>query len=315
MMAQTVNRRTASFSGDAPALVSVIVPVYNDPDGIRDTLESLLEQTYPEPAHEILAVDNGSTDGTRAVIREYAETDSRVSLVVEDEVQGSYAARNAGIEASSGSVLAFVDADVTVDSDWLERAVGKMDAENAAYLACDVSLHAPGEETLIGKYNRMSGFPVRSYLDRHEYAPTCCLFVTRAVFDDVGLFDSRFVSGGDMEFGNRVADSGRDLHFAPDVAAYHPVRSSLRALVQKELRVGRGRCQQQQYYPDRYGRPGVPPRPSGVKSATESDTTLTATERAYFSVLPYALTGVRGVGYLLELVGGTIERIRGSKLR
>lgn len=74
--------------------VSVIVPVYNDPTGIRDTLTALTKQTYPTERVNILPIDNGSTDETRDVIRQFEREHENVTLVVEDEIQGSYAARN-----------------------------------------------------------------------------------------------------------------------------------------------------------------------------------------------------------------------------
>ena len=88
--------------------VSVIVPVYNDPEGIRDCLTALSEQSYPDDRYEVIVVDNGSTDSTRSVISEFP-----VTFRIEDEIQGSYAARNTGIANAHGDVFGFVDADCT----------------------------------------------------------------------------------------------------------------------------------------------------------------------------------------------------------
>jgi glycosyltransferase involved in cell wall biosynthesis len=236
--------------------VSVVVPVYNDPAGVRMTLSSLVDQTYPDDDMEVLAVDNGSTDDTRAVIESLAKAHEPVELVVEDRIQGSYAARNAGIRRAEGSIIAFLDADVTVPEDWLAASVAAMDRRDADYLACDVELAAPdGDDSLPTRFNRRSGFPIQRFISELSFAPTCCLLVRRAVFDDVGWFDDRLVSGGDLEFGNRVADSGRELHFLGEVTATHPTRSSVRALASKAARIGRGRYQLRAYYPHRYGTP------------------------------------------------------------
>jgi len=104
-------------------LVSVIIPVYNDPDGIRRCFEALRKQSYPTERFEILAVDNGSTDDTRAVIQDALAGVPNGYLLVEDEIQGSYAARNAGIERATGEVLAFTDADCTPAPTWIESGV------------------------------------------------------------------------------------------------------------------------------------------------------------------------------------------------
>jgi len=242
------------MEADAGPTASVIVPVYNDPDGLEMTLDSLIAQSYPTEEHEVLVVDNDSTDGTRELAARYAERHDHVEVLIEDERQSSYAARNTGIERAAGSVIAFVDADMTVPNAWLADVTAEMAAADADYMACDVELYSPGqEESLAAKFNRLSGFPIRRYVERRHFAPTCCLVVRRSVFEDVGLFDDRLVSSGDREFGHRVHDSGCDLHYAPDITMYHPTRSSVRALVSKAVRIGRGTYQLSERYPDRYG--------------------------------------------------------------
>jgi hypothetical protein len=164
-------------------------------------------------------------------------------------------------------------------------------------MGCNVELTLPDDPSLAARYDHHTGFPVEQYLESQRFAPTCCLFVRRAVFEDVGLFDHRLESGGDKEFGNRVHDAGYELHFAADVTMYHPTRNSLRAHVKKELRVGRGLCQLQRYHPDRYGTPGVAPRPSGVRSPDAEDELMGGWR---FRLLGMLLTLVRGVGYYRE---------------
>jgi glycosyltransferase involved in cell wall biosynthesis len=90
--------------------VSIIVPVYNGSRTIDALLTSLLALDYPPDQHEILIVDNKSTDDTRQRIQRYP-----VTLLEETEIQGSYAARNRGIEAAQGEILAFTDADCVVE--------------------------------------------------------------------------------------------------------------------------------------------------------------------------------------------------------
>ncbi|ELZ26385.1 glycosyltransferase AglI [Halogeometricum pallidum JCM 14848] len=281
--------------------VSVVIPVYNDPEGIRDTLSALTAQTYPRELTEVIAVDNGSTDGTRDVIRRFTAERDVIELVVEDEVRGSYAARNAGIAASSGDILAFVDADMYMDEDWLSRAVEV--TEDASYVGCDVELVIDGPRTLAAEFDSETAFPIERYIRQQHYAPTCCLLVQRAVFEDVGDFDARLVSGGDSEFGVRVAEAGYRQAFAADATLYHPVRDSFASLLKKELRVGRGLCQRQEFYPTRFGRPGLPPRPSGVKSPDHADgRSLSTAKRLLFSLLSVTMTGVRALGYYREYV-------------
>ncbi|TYL39391.1 glycosyltransferase [Natronococcus pandeyae] len=279
-------------------MLSIIVPVYNDPDGIATTVDSLRSQP-PDHEHKIYVVDNNSTDQTPEITRSYA--DDRIVLCHETEIQSSYAARNTGIRNTDSEILAFVDADMTVPEDWLESALQTFQTQEADYMGCNVELTLPDDPTLAARYDHHTGFPVQQYIEHQQFAPTCCLFVRREVFEDVGLFDHRLTSGGDKEFGTRVYEAGYDMHFAEDVTMYHPVRDSLQALIRKDRRVGRGLCQLQRYHPERFGTPGIPPRPSGVK---RPDPELETRDRLAFGALSRFFTGVRGIGYYHEYLTG-----------
>lgn len=225
-------------------LVSVIIPVYNDPDGIETTLSSLRAQTLSEDAFEIIVVDNDSSDTTRAVARDQLAGVDNGEVVDEREIQSSYAARNTGIEHSSGEILAFLDADMSVPATWLAELVAAFERTDAAYLGCRVRLYCPlSEPTLVAKYDRAFGFPVEFYLETQNFVPTCCLAVTRTVVADVGPFDPRLTSSGDLEFGQRVARAGYDQHFASDLVVFHPTRTTLADYTKKRLRVGAGQEQ------------------------------------------------------------------------
>ncbi|WP_121741000.1 glycosyltransferase [Natronorubrum halophilum] len=286
------------------AEISLIVPVYNDPDGVATTIASLRSQSLPGDEYELLVVDNGSSDRTQTVVEERLDDVDNARVLVEAKRQGSYAARNTGIQTSTGDILAFVDADMTVPEDWLESALETFQTTDADYMGCNVDLILPESPTLAARYDHHTGFPIEQYIERQHFAPTCCLFVRREVFEDVGLFDYRLVSGGDKEFGNRVHEASYDMHFAEDVTMFHPTRNSLQALVKKDLRVGRGLCQLQRYHPARYGTPSIPPRPSGIKSP---DHNLPRGERLAFGALSRTLTGVRGLGYYREYLIGNRE--------
>lgn len=294
--------------------VSTVVPVYNDPAGIDATLEALTRQSYPDDRHEIVVVDNGSTDGTRAVVRDYCAAFETVRLVVEDEIQSSYAARNRGVRATSGSVLAFVDADMIVDSRWIERIARQMSELGADYLACNVELFTAGEEGLVGKYNRLNDLHVERFVEEQRFAPTCCLVARRDVFDELGPFDDRLVSGGDFEFGNRVFDDDRRLRYASDITMYHPTRTTLGALLRKAKRVGRGKTQLRRYYPNRYGHPVaqalnpaayLPPVPQFLSRSIREWSTLSRPEQVAFFLLTYLTSLAKAYGQLAELVDPT----------
>ena len=88
--------------------ISIIIPVYNGEKYLARCLDSVLAQNFSDV--EILCIDDGSTDGSLAILREYAARDSRIR-VLEQENSGASTARNAGLDAAQGTWIAFVDSD------------------------------------------------------------------------------------------------------------------------------------------------------------------------------------------------------------
>ncbi|MBN1585110.1 glycosyltransferase family 2 protein [Candidatus Uhrbacteria bacterium] len=89
--------------------ISVIMPVYNAADTVSETLDSLLVQTYGN--FEVLAVDDGSTDSSRDIIRKYAAEDGRIRLIERETNGGVAAAINTGLGLADGEFIARIDAD------------------------------------------------------------------------------------------------------------------------------------------------------------------------------------------------------------
>lgn len=224
--------------------LSVIIPVYNDPDGIRVTLSSLLKQKNA-PALEILVVDNDSDDDTLSVISEFeSKYPQLVTALEEIDIQSSYAARNKGIKHSSGRVLAFLDADESVGPTWAADVWTRFEQSDVDYLGCNVDVYIPEEEnTFWARYDAEMGLPVEHYLKAKQFAPTCALAIRRTVVDKVGTFNENLVSGGDKEFGHRVHEAGFRSGFAEDIVVRHPARTTSREHVKKAIRIGRGRTQ------------------------------------------------------------------------
>lgn len=232
--------------------------------------------------------------------------------MVEDEIQSSYAARNKGIRNAKGSILAFIDADMTVKTDWLSLGVGSMIEKNAEYLACNVEIYSSGCESLSAKYNRLTGFPIKKYIEEYKFGPTCCILVDRKLFEEVGYFDARMISGGDKEFGNRVYNSGKRFYFEPNIVMYHPARSTLSSLLKKDFRVGKGIAQLRKYYPERYGnlakdafnfRVYLPPKPWKVKNELSNCwDKLSFSEKIGFYIIFYFKRVYKHLGEFVELV-------------
>lgn len=255
---------------------SVIIPVYNDPDGLRQTLSSFVDQ-HDNPEFEIIVVDNDSTDSTPDVISEFEEKyPGLVFGYLETDIQSSYAARNTGIQHASGEVLAFIDADVTVGERWVADISEKFRSSSVDYLGCNVEMYVPnGEDSIWARYDVAMGLSMEHYLKTKQFAPTCALVIRREVIEQVGSFDETLVSGGDKEFGNRAAKEGFTMEYSASLKVRHPARTTFQSLVNKSKRIGKGQTQLWRKYdlaahPLSVGRI-LPPSPERVRSRLEGE--------------------------------------------
>lgn len=100
--------------------VSIIIPAYNEEKEIRKTLESLTHlQKKSDIPVEIVVCDNNSTDNTISIIKEFPNT----KLVIEDKLRGANAARQGAFSASTGTIIAALDADCIPEPDWMNNAL------------------------------------------------------------------------------------------------------------------------------------------------------------------------------------------------
>lgn len=226
------------------SFVSVVVPVYNDPEGLEDTLSSLVEQRS-SPEFEVRVVDNNSTDETSEVIERFAaEYPDHIFSHEETDIQSSYAARNTGIKHAEGDIIVFLDADVVVEEAWVRKISRRFRNSRVDYLGCNVQMYNPSQrDTFWARYDLAMGLPVEHYLRTKNFAPTCALAVRREVTERVGTFEDQLVSGGDKEFGNRVSNSDFQMEFAEDIIVWHPARTSLRSNIKKSKRIAEGQIQ------------------------------------------------------------------------
>lgn len=128
--APVVGRVPAMNAGSGDELVSVVMPVYNAAAYLAGSIASVRAQTWPH--WELLAVDDGSRDGSLELLRELAASDPRVRPLPQARNAGVAAARNAGIEAARGRWIAFLDSDDAWEPRKLELQVADMRARDLA---------------------------------------------------------------------------------------------------------------------------------------------------------------------------------------
>lgn len=115
------------------ALISVIVPVYNVKPYLGRCVDSILNQSHREL--EIILINDGSTDGSGVLCQQYAARDSRIK-VIDQENEGASAARNRGIDSATGTYLAFVDGDDTIEPNMYECLLASLEGTGCAAAVC-----------------------------------------------------------------------------------------------------------------------------------------------------------------------------------
>ena len=196
-------------------VVSVVLPVYNGERFIAHALNSVFAQDYD--ALDVVVVDDGSTDGTAAVLARY---DGRIRVFAQENA-GPAAARNTGLRHARGEVLAFIDADDL----WHPRKLELQLNELAAAPEADISVcHVrnfwngdPGEEREVLR--------ARQYETVNEGGVVQAALVRRAVFDEIGAFDPRLRFGEDSDFYVRVAESGLKQRMLEQVLGYRRIHA------------------------------------------------------------------------------------------
>ncbi len=219
-----------------PLFVSVIIPVLNGERFIGECLASLLRTDYPVERREILVVDNGSTDGTAETIKSFP-----VQYLREDR-RGVCFARNKGIMASRGEILAFTDADCIVSRVWLREMVEAFKEEGIGGVAGEIVAYPPRTpaEQYAAKVGHMSP---QKYLARPllPFAVFANLAFRRSVFDRIGLLDEAMPSGESTDFCTRfLKGTLLKLKFAPKAIVFHRHRSNGWAFFRQQWNYGRG---------------------------------------------------------------------------
>lgn len=218
-----------------PPMVSIIVPTYRDWHALRSCLEALGEQSMPAQEFEVLIVENAGESQPHDL------TLPGNARLLHEPSPGSYAARNRGIAEARGDVLAFLDADCIPVPGWLQAGLKYLQADpEVGLVAGNIELtYAAPRLTPAECFEKAFAFRQRQNA-ANGVSVTANLFVRRKVFDEVGLFDSGLMSGGDFEWTRRATSRGHRLLFCEAAVVRHPARSSIAALAGKARRVTSG---------------------------------------------------------------------------
>jgi glycosyltransferase involved in cell wall biosynthesis len=210
--------------------ISIVIPHYNQAEQLRRCLAALAEQieALGVPA-EVIVVDNGSrerpgfVDGLAPFIR-----------LMDEPTPGPGPARNSGISAAKGVLIALIDADCLPGEGWLSTILKHFtQGDSADIIGGDVRILADQAQlTSIEAYESIYGYRFKLYIERDHYAGTGNMAFRRTVFDSVGPFAGLAIAE-DADWGRRATAMGFRLAYVEAMRIYTPARESFDELARK----------------------------------------------------------------------------------
>ena len=196
---------------NASPLVSVLVVTWNRREELAKSLESVVAQTYPN--HELVVVDNASTDGSADLVRERFP---RAFLIRSHKNIGCPSGRNLGFANCRGKYVYMLDDDGWLELDALERAVERGESDDALGVIMTQIKEVDGDRVVR---SRPLGLTQPLYVSSFT---GCCSMIRRDVFERIGGFpDDFFRQGEEEDFAIRMLDIGKFCFFEPAAVMYH----------------------------------------------------------------------------------------------
>ncbi|MEP6508029.1 MAG: glycosyltransferase [Gemmatimonadales bacterium] len=231
--------------------ISVVVCTYNGSRTIAQCCEGIAALDYPD--FETIVVDDGSVDNTAAIVSRYPGV-----RLVQTKNQGLSAARNAGANAATGEIVAYIDDDAWPDQHWLRYLA--LAFRTGDFVGVGGPNIAPPDngETAEAVANAPGG-PIHVLLtdDIAEHIPGCNMSFRRSVLQEVGGFDPNFrVAGDDVDVCWRIQERGWTLGFTPAALVWHQRRSSARAYLRQQWGYGKAEAMLEKKWPEKYNSAG-----------------------------------------------------------
>ncbi len=225
--------KAPGFPLRATPRVSVVVASYNGGRTLETCLASLEKLNYPD--YEVILVDDGSTDGSRNIA-----ADHPAIRYIHQENKGLSVARNTGISAATGMVVAFTDSDCRADEDWLHYLIG--DLLSGDFAAVGGHNFLPPEDSWIAAAVMASpGGPAHVMLtDREaEHIPGCNMAFYKWALEVIGGFDPIYrKAGDDVDVCWRLQQAGHRIGFSPAGFVWHYRRSTVKAYLKQQAGYG-----------------------------------------------------------------------------
>lgn len=239
--------------------ISIILPVRNEARSIGRLLDQLLDQTYPANCYEILVADGRSTDRTRELVQSKARESAAPIRIIDNAGIRSGAGRNAGVAASTGEIILFIDGHCEIPSPRLLEDTVLLMEETGADCLCRpqplIAFSPTGTGRIIADARASTlghGRDSLIYDMAHAgfvHPASSGATYRRELFDHLGPYDESFDACEDVEFNTRVANAGYKAYTDPRVAVYYEPRRSFSGLFRQMMRYGAGRVRLARKHP------------------------------------------------------------------
>jgi GT2 family glycosyltransferase len=226
--------------------ISVVVAAYNAARTLDDCLESLVPLRYPD--YEVIVVNDGSTDRTAEIAEEYP------FRTIHTPNRGVSAARNEGMRAASGEIVAYIDSDAKAEPDWLSYIAATFTESDVVGVGGPNIV--PDEDNWVAKcVYRSPGGPTQVMLDDQsaEHIPGCNMSFRKSALEDIGGFDPVFTKAGDdVDVCWRLIDRGYRIGFSPSAVVWHHRRPSATEYWRQQVGYGESEALLEQKFPNKF---------------------------------------------------------------
>jgi GT2 family glycosyltransferase len=230
--------------------VSVVLCSFNGGRTIGECLRGLEELEYP--SYEVIVIDDGSSDDTAAIARGF---DCRV---ISTEQRGLSNARNTGLKAATGEIVAYLDDDAYPDPQWLTYLAATFKSTEHAGIG-GPNIAPPGDGFVAEAVDRSPGNPTHVLLtDREaEHIPGCNMAFRKECLEAIGGFDPFYqVAGDDVDVCWRLRQEGWTLGYSPAAMVWHHRRKSIRAYWKQQIGYGKAEALLESKWPEKYNAVG-----------------------------------------------------------
>ena len=251
--------------------VSVVVCTHNGSRTIGDTCLALRELDYPD--YEVIVVDDGSSDNAAIIARQFGfrvvSTSNRGlssalpgkenghDWLITKANRGLSNARNLGLEAATGEIVAYLDDDAYPDAQWLRYLVAPfLNPRSEQYVGVGgPNMAPPGDGLIADCVAHAPGGPIHVLLtnEKAEHIPGCNMAFRRVALKAIGGFDPQFhVAGDDVDVCWRLQKEGWNLGFSPGAVVWHHRRNSVRTYWKQQKGYGKAEAMLERKWPEKY---------------------------------------------------------------